>query len=168
MAASDHTSNEQFIDIYHASEDGFTPPHVKDHPQSSVIVPYKKDVIFGGTEQAARDRVRATLRNGGTAALHHYRAPLAHVSPVVYADDAWAHLPQDQLVDGAHSAAERVGEHPSLWETVPVSPSQSRRSVLRYRNFVEDPGSISYIMHKDMINSGKIQYVGTQAIEGIK
>lgn len=156
----------QWVDIYHASEDAGVTPHDRPHPHGEKVAPYRHDVVFGGTEESARHRVRGALNSGNAATLHHYRVKINDVSPVVYADDAWSSMKDasDVTASGSHKVAAKKGEVPGLWETIPVSPSQSRRSVLRYRNITEDPGSISYVMHKDMIKSGKIQYMGSRQI----
>jgi hypothetical protein len=58
-----------------------------------------------------------------------------------------------------------------LWETVSARPEDAlkRNVVLPYRNYVEDSGSISYIVPKQLITQGKVRHVGTKDIqEGVR
>lgn len=151
MAASDHTSRDQFIDVFHASRDPKgRPPHMLNHPTEKGP---EKDAIFAGSKESALDRTGMT----GRTSIHHYRIPAHLLSGEVYGDD--------YLTSGYHRVHERAalkGENPGLWEGIPVDPAKAatRNVVTRYRNLREDEGSISVVMPKHLIQGGQIQYVG--------
>ena len=145
MSAKESLS-PQFVDVYHSSYD-VSAPHYS----------YGRDHIFAGTEQSALERKDGEYDR---RYVHQYRIPVNMIRPEIWADDdfdpdSWSHHKVMKLAD------ERG---PTLWETIPVAPwGIQPGEVFQYRNHHEDPGSISYVMHKrdiGHINSEKIRYMG--------
>lgn len=146
MAARSNLHQTQFVDFYHSSLYDFA-PHLAQAPQ--------RTYLFGGTKESALDRAEA---DQDRAFMHHYRIPRHMIRSEVWADDQ--HIPERPYSNKrVNDLAPDPG--PTLWETVPVDPRVKRGEVLQYRNHHEDPGSISYIIHKsDARRGGPIEYLG--------
>lgn len=149
MPAKDHVNDDQFVNFFHSSYN-VRPPHEVDPDAEEGRGHY----IFGGTGKAARERALASDRT----VIHHYKVPRSMVRPEIWADDDFS--PEEDPMRRVHAFADNPG--PTLFETQPVQPSSVKRGeVLRYRNHMEDAGSISYVMHKkDAQQGGPIRYMG--------
>lgn len=161
MAASDHLNGGQMVKMYHISWDD-TPPHELEPrlnslhmwtPQDNV----HPDVLHMGTKRSALQIYRTHL--------HEYEADPSDIDPIVHGDSQIA-MSRTGGGDKYFNKA-MAGVQPSLWESVPGNPYQAIRTgkVLPYRNLVEDAGSISYMVPKDLIKSGKVRYVGVTDVE---
>lgn len=159
MSAADHTSSDQFVDVYHANRRVFDlPPH--ERTPFGVKGP-EKDAIFAGTLKSSEERMSRVPR-GHEYQVHHYRVPQSLMSGEVWGDDFLA-----SGYNRVHDRAGIAGDNPGLWEGIPVNPGEAaqRNVVTRYRNMVEDEGSISVVMPRHLIASGKIQYMGASTIK---
>lgn len=60
----------------------------------------------------------------------------------------------------------KENEQPELWETLPADPSLvTPTKSIKFRNSVEDVGSISHIFHKRAVFPGRVRYAGMDKIE---
>lgn len=153
MAASENIQPDQFIEVFHSSRDE-TPPHLMDSTQYAEVIKNtrlgganpKGDLVFAGTSDAAEGRYRPVV--------HRYAIPKSMVRPEIWGDD---------LSEPHQTPYEAYGQmpNPQLFEAFPAQTDLATPTdVVQYRNAVEDEGSISYIMHKNAIKSGKIKYLG--------
>lgn len=87
------------------------------------------------------------------------------IDPVVYGDAAGQLLfvatrPEHPLVRDFNKRME--GKQQGLWEHISADPKEAVQTgkVIPYRNTHEDRGSISYMVPKSAIRSGKVKYAG--------
>lgn len=132
-------NGDQFRKLYHSSYSS-TPPHLASRDTlptddsgntvSNVYAGYHPDALFVGGRGAAEN-----ILLDDRDFLHTYEVPESAIDPVMYADDHWDHLDEDQKAPVFHR-----DKTPELWESLPVSPveSISRGRALQYRNRVED------------------------------
>lgn len=156
MAAIDALNPDLFIRVYHASY-GTTPPHEVDsklysqsHSDDRIEeVNPTGELVFAGTQAAAHSRFSRPN-------VHMYDIPKSMIRPELWADDmSTPHRKVDY----------RFADNPQIFEAVPAQTDLATADdVVQYRNAVEDYGSISHIMHKDAIRSGKIKYVGQYTV----
>lgn len=154
MSASDHVS--PYIKAYHISWNE-TPPHelppnpdyyYTHHESGGNTHP---DVLHMGTRRAAVQIHRTHL--------HEYEIDPSKIHPLVYSDEFHAVHDSGNNKDFNKSMA---GKQEGLWETVvpDINEVASRQQVTPYRNRVEDPGSISYMVPKSAIWGGAVRYKG--------
>jgi len=159
---------DQFIDVFHSSFFE-KPPHemsVREIMKNRNILPskYREDalvdsmdrIVFAGTREAAESRWNRDY-------IHKYRIPAAMVRPELWNDDLSSEKGETPMRPTQHYP-NKQGE---LWEMFParitdVTPTE----VIKYRNTVEDAGSISHIMSKEAIKNGTIQYLGMEQVRG--
>lgn len=160
MSASEHINPDQMVKMYHISWND-TPPH--ELMPSNVIhayVPGKNvhpDVLHMGTRRSAMSIHRTHL--------HEYEANPSDIDPIVYGDEK--HMMDVEKIAPSSFRAKDIrkamqGVQQGLWETVTGDPRDAitRGKLVPYRNFSEDVGSISYMVPKSAIQSGKVRYVG--------
>jgi hypothetical protein len=159
VAASDHLNKDQMVKMYHISWDD-TPPHeleptsVHRYKEGENIHP---DVMHMGTRRAALTIHRTHL--------HEYEADPSEIDPVVYGDEQWLLDVEKDFPENYRARdikASMQGVQQGLWETVTGDPRDAvtKGRVIPYRNLSEDVGSISYLVPKAAIQSGKVKYVG--------
>lgn len=160
MSASDHVN--PYIKAYHISWDE-TPPHelkptnVHRYEEGGNIHP---DVLHMGTRDSAMQIYRTHL--------HEYEIDPSVVHPSVYGD---AQNVQEKAntpgTDTHRKVLEKMkGVQPMLTESITGDPREAVRTgmVTPYRNLSEDTGSISYMVPKSAIASGKVRHVGVKDI----
>lgn len=160
MSASDHINPK--IRMFHISWDE-TPPHeltpsrIQEYRPDNNLHP---DVLHMGTREAALQIHRTHL--------HEYEMDASDVDPVTYGDAPNLLTDPDRFRPTNHFARTYLknmkGVQPSLWEETPADPidAVNRNAVLPYRNLAESPGSVSFIVPKSAIASGKVKYVGVE------
>jgi hypothetical protein len=159
---------DQFVDVFHSSYFE-KPPHemsVHEVMKMNALAPvFQKDietvnnmdrVVFAGSREAAESRWNRDY-------IHKYRIPAAMVRPELWNDDLGSEK-GEAPIRPTHHYPNVQGE---LFEMFParitdVTPTE----VIKYRNSVEDRGSISHIMPKEAINNGTIQYLGMEQVRG--
>jgi len=155
VSASDHVS--PYIKAYHISWDE-TPPHelppdiLQDRPEGNV----HPDIMHMGTRRAAMQIHRTHL--------HEYEIDPSKMEPVVYSDEKITvdATKSPYNYKGVMFRRGMRGKQEGLWETIVPNPQEvaSRGVVTPYRNRIEDPGSISYMVPKSAIKGGAVRYKG--------
>lgn len=154
----------QFTRVYHSSFSPF-PPHEFD-PKEELDDPKQYpesygnshiDVIHAGTENASSGVGRFRKYT------HMYDVPSHSMYPVTFGDE-------DEFLNEQSFDQERAkifnssmkGAQPGLFEETSAEPEFALKTnkVIPYRNRVEDPGSISYMIPKNAINPKGVIYVG--------
>ena len=161
MSASEHINPK--IRMFHISWNE-TPPHELEPSRMQEYRPDNNvhpDVLHMGTREAALSIHRTHL--------HEYEMDANDVDPVTYGDSAnLLEKESNRFTRPDHFARafhkNMVGVQPSLWENTPADPIDSinRNAILPYRNLSESPGSVSFIVPKSAIASGKVKYVGVE------
>lgn len=154
MSAADNLHNDQFIDVFHSSFDE-VPPHMIAPSKflaghlSNLPGNEKGELLFAGTRRAAVSRSSRDW-------LHSYRIPKSMIRPETWGDDL------KDPKSGIYTWSQ-TGEQPELFEMLPADTSLvNPKTVIKYRNSVEDSGSISHIFHKGSVHSGLIKYLGVE------
>lgn len=154
MSAADNLHNDQFIDVFHSSIDE-VPPHMIDPSNwladrmNKLPGNEKGELLFAGTRKAAVSRI-------GRDWLHSYRIPKSMIRPETWGDDM--KLPEDGIYTWS-----QTGEQPELFEMLPADTSLvNPKTAIKFRNAVEDYGSISHVFHKGSVHSGLIKYLGVE------
>jgi hypothetical protein len=147
----------QFVNLVHYGE-APKPPHTVDHPMKDIYENnvwnkedrrFTNDVIF----MADEDNKDMSSAIDYAKYAHVYRVPSKSLSVEVYGDD-------DQP-DKSLELVRQETQQPELWAGVPASREDavSRGRVVRYKNALEAPGSLSYIVPKSLIASGDAQHL---------
>lgn len=149
------------IKMYHIAW-AETPPHelqptkLQEYDPENNIHP---DVLHMGTRRSALQIYRTTL--------HEYEVDHKDLDPVVYGEAPYI------MADGAfhsfHKQKEFTnkmqGVQEGLWESVPAPVLEAASGkIIQYRNRMEDPGSISYMVPKSAIKEGRVRYKGFTAL----
>lgn len=96
--------------------------------------------------------------------LHEYEIDPSVVDHIVYGDSQYVMDKADNPAYATHHDMKKAmeGIQPQLFESLPGDPREAVNTgkVLQYRNFGEDPGSISFMVPKSAIASGKVRHVG--------
>ena len=159
MSASEHINPDQMVKMYHISWDE-TPPH---ELESSNVHAYTEgenihpDVLHMGTRRSAIQINRTHL--------HEYEADPSEIDPIVYGDEQRLLNAERDFPEGFRAKdikKSMQGVQQGLWETVTGDPRDAvtKGKPIPYRNLSEDVGSISYMVPKSAIQSGKVRYVG--------
>lgn len=161
MAASEHINPDQMIKMYHMSWSA-TPPHKKkpdergghDYNPGRNIHP---DVLHMGTRRSAISIHRSHL--------HEYEVSQSDVDPITYGDEGYLLQQHEKYPDTHFPRTFRKameGKQQGLWENVPADPLEAvnQSKVIPYRNTTEDAGSISYMVPKSAVTSGRVRYKG--------
>ena len=157
MAASDHLND--YIKMYHIAWDD-TPPHelrpyeeLHAYREGRNIHP---DVLHMGNKDAALQIWRTHL--------HEYEVDPSVIDPITYGDEEFVMQKSDNPAYATHKKMKETmrGVQPTLWESIPGDPREAVKTgnVISYRNHGEDAGSISFMVPKSAIASGKVRYVG--------
>jgi len=161
MAASDHVG-DHIMRVYHASREE-TPPHEVEPKYADELRDLKKtmstkeshnnthpDIIHAGTYESAKE-----IGGGIRKYMHVYDVDTREMSPVTYGDASYTGETQKfkKRMEGAQQ---------SLWESVPSTGMETLEHgrVQPYRNKGEDEGSISYMIPKSEVGTGRVKYVG--------
>lgn len=172
MAAKDALGKDQFIEVHHMSQH-LDPPHsipvegFKDRAEYEQAVKsgtHRDDrfwglhaTIFAGTGETTKDFAqRKSFR-------HTYRVPVSALEPTVMGDDDdWLHA--DSTINSALRNANVT--QPEIFESVPASRMDvvRRGRVQPYRNYGEGPGSLSFIIPKENMESLGVEYLGRTAL----
>jgi len=161
MSASEHINPDQMVKIYHMSWSN-TPPHELE-PDTKGLHVYSPgrnihpDILHMGTRRSAISINRTHL--------HEYEIDQSEIEPITYGDEGWllekhARQPDSYFPRKFREAME--GKQQGLWENVPADPLESvhNSKVIPYRNTTEDAGSISYMVPKSAITTGRVRYKG--------
>lgn len=169
--------SKQFIDVHHVSGRS-KPPHqvaqsdfltqeIRDY--QGEMSSYKDEtatdsVIFTGTGETAKDFHRL---QGERAYRHTYRIPLSALEPTVMADDSDFSREDPSYQNTALSQANV--DNPELFESVPARRFHTvqRGKVQPYRNYIEGPGHISFVIPKADMNKLGVQFMGTASHEDL-
>lgn len=168
MSATDHLG-EHILRVYHSSR-SVIPPHdvtkgndpdlrklrQEDYKQGTSNTNTHPDIIHAGTLEAAKE-----IGGGGgwhtlmRPYMHAYDIDVSEMSPVTYGD-------APGMEETQKFKKRLAGEQQSLWESVPSTGEETLQHgrVQPYRNNVEDEGSISYMIPKSAIGTGRVRYVG--------
>ena len=164
----------QFVTVYHAS-DRLSPPH--EVAYSSTNTDYNKEnqdidnrhpqVIHAGTEASSKAFHRPFT--------HVYEIPVEHQYPVAFGDepgmtfkdesesfDPETGLPQSSGSFISPYQRNLRGVQQGLFESIPGDPKLAVRTdmAVPYRNKGEDMGSISWMIPKGAVRTGRIRYAG--------
>lgn len=126
------------------------------------------EVIHAGTYAAAAEA------GSSRDYMHMYDIPVRAQYPVTFGDSPGMTFDdEEEKFDTEEGTPEEVGlarkfqknmrgVQQGLFETIPGDPHLAVRSnmALPYRNKGEDEGSISWMIPKDAVKSGRIKYVG--------
>lgn len=163
----------QFVRVYHAS-DRLSPPHEVTYSSTNTDYrsgkPAENDnrhpgVIHAGTEESAKTFERPFT--------HIYEIPVDHQYPVTFGDapemtfrDNMEQFtesgePMSKGFVGAFQQKLR-GTQQGLFESITGDPNLAIRTdmAVPYRNRGEDVGSISWMIPKGAVRSGRIRYAG--------
>jgi len=91
--------------------------------------------------------------------IHEYEVPTSSVYPVVFGDEyPYIEMKKPGFDDTVKNSPVKEG----LFETISGSPDLALKSnmALPYRNRMEDPGGISHIVPKSLVNQGVARYLG--------
>lgn len=153
----------QFIKLFHTSWDE-TPPHMLKplgmhaYEEGDNVHP---DVLHMGDRQAALQIHRTHL--------HEYEVDSSAVQPWVVGDSKEVMDEDDDWRKSEHTNQRTAdfdksmaGKQEQLWETTPGDPREaiSKLKAIPYRNRRENPGSISYMVPKGLIQTGRARHVG--------
>lgn len=124
-----------------------TPPHLQTEGPSS-----QWPGFHAGTQKAATDLLRMKIEMPGNADLE-------------VPENAWMHTYEIN-----HPVSEDILDDPSYWDPSSGrpsvddlnSPGKLGDNILRYRNTLEDKGSISYVIPKHLIDNNRVKYLGSQ------
>lgn len=143
MAASDNVQPDQFIRVFHSS--------FSRKPVHKLRSSYTHgDAIFAGT------RASSTGRGSWRPYTHVYDIPTSIIRPELWGDDLKVN---NYSVYTRGKNNEPIGP----FEHIPADPSLvDQNTAIKFRNGVEDRGSISHIFHKDSVKGGIVKYVGTE------
>lgn len=168
MATSDHLNDKQFIRVFHISWND-TPPHMlkptgmHDFDSEDNVHP---EVLHMGDRRAALQIHRTHL--------HEYEMDPSVVQPWIVGDSKFVMDEEDYWRTSEHINSKTAdfdksmaGQQEQLWETVPGNPIDAvkKLKVIPYRNHRENPGSISYMIPKDLMRTGRVRHVGVTDLE---
>lgn len=164
----------QFVTVYHAS-DRMKPPHEVAYSSTNTDyqkgTEYEKDnrhpqIIHAGTEESS-----ASFKRPFT---HVYEIPVESQYPVAFGDS-----PEMTFRDSMEGFDRETGEptlnswvapyqeklrgvQQGLFESIPGDPKLAIRTdmAVPYRNKGEDMGSISWMIPKGAVHTGRIRYAG--------
>lgn len=163
MSASDHI--QPMIKVFHSSWREI-PPHEFGTAESEGIIEghtnADPDVVHMGTRKSALDA------GGGRRFLHEYEIPSHLVYPTVFGDEYKEMAYEDrEIAYGADPSETKYGKaikgvKEGLFESIPGEASFALKAkmAIPYRNRVENPGDISYMVPKSIINSEGVRHVG--------
>jgi hypothetical protein len=157
-----HPKNEGYRVVTHVSGHE-RPPHEHVRDPNHKIMPYQlegknadrhvysDDVVFAADESRTK-AVRRSFEDVGPSRpyTHSYLVPEELFSQELFGDD-----------DGARVFAR--SDEPQLWEGLDSTRKDAveNQRVVRFVNAIEDAGHNSYILPKELIESGQIKYLGT-------
>ena len=174
---------EQFVRVFHSSESAY-PPHEEEAPYTvksryeersarygknyPTVANVHPDVIHAGTRGAA------TEIGSHRPYMHMYDIPVTAQYPVTFGDSpGMTFEDEEEKFDTEEGTPEETGlarqfqkkmrgVQQGLFETTPGDPRLAVRSNLAvpYRNKGEDEGSISWMIPKGAVKSGRIKYAG--------
>jgi hypothetical protein len=157
MSAADHVSPQQWITIHHMS-DHPDPPHILGREKVNGYSNAIPEALHMGTDKTVESHFLSHRPY-----QHTYQVPISHVYPVAFGDEA-------EFIDKEHhnpSHDEFVnnmsGRQEGLFETMPMDPQLSIKTQMAvpYRNRVEGPGELSYLVPKSIIGENSpVKYVG--------
>ena len=151
------------IKMYHIAW-AETPPHelqpgkLQEYDPENNIHP---DVLHMGTRRAALQIYRTTL--------HEYEVDPKELDPVVYGEAPYIMADPDNMMGEYLNPSHKQrnfrkrmqGVQEGLWESVPAPVLEAAGGkIIQYRNRMEDPGSISYMVPKSAIKEGRVRYKG--------
>jgi hypothetical protein len=150
---------DQFVRVFHSS-DSPLPVHEQDSDDYAQKIRKSGHLtqsnpqgrfIYAGTEAAAKSLISRNY-------IHKYDIPVSMVRPELWGDD--------MMQSGDTPLGLKSGEQPELWETQPADVSLvNPTSAIKFRNSVEDYGSISHIFHKDSVKNGLVRYAGMEKVD---
>lgn len=174
---------EQFVRVYHLSRGG-DPPH-EETPDYIMRESYRKQTEKHGTNYPIVSNLHPEVIHAGTRAaaletsgerpyLHMYDIPVNAQYPVTFGDSpGMTFADEDERFDTEEGTPHETGHartfqkrmrgvQQGIFETVPGDPHLAVRSnmAVPYRNKGEDEGSISWMIPKEAVKSGRIKYAG--------
>lgn len=168
MATSDHLNDKQFIKVFHISWSD-TPPHLLTptgmhmYTKGDNVHP---EVLHMGDRRAALQIHRTHL--------HEYEIDPSVIQPWIVGDSKAVMDEDDEWRQSEHTNyrtkdfdKSMAGKQEQLWETIPSNPFEAvgNMKVIPYRNHRENPGSISYMIPKSLMRTGRVRHVGVTDLE---
>ena len=170
MAANKYLNQDQYVHAYHWRERKAI-PHEDTSPLGvhfgtlGAALSRGKDVTWRGTVDT--EDAEGSLRSIG-GSLHKYAIPKRLISPVLYGDPELGkkakYFPNTDVYKRIADPSNPQHRQPELFESVPVPElGQGRKlEVRQYRNAVEDPMSVSYVVPRELLRSGVVKHLGSQ------
>lgn len=167
----------QFVTVYHSS-DRMTPPHEvtysrnetgTDWQPGATIEQDNRDpkIIHAGTEESTKGFSRPYTHVYEIPVEHQYPVTFGDAPEMTFRDDRESFDPETGLPQSSGSFIspyqQRLrGVQQGLFESTPGDPKLAIRTnmAVPYRNKGEDMGSISWMIPKDAVRSGRIRYAG--------